>query len=321
MKTTISHTWKPCTFGIDKVIFAFPIATPRFHQSIWQTGKWARNGLPRIEIPLWDVGTKVQLAPFKAPLDSHWSCSCQFNPSRVVDPFGSSLCHLKSFRPVIEMVLALMASSTVEPLVDIDQMSVRRLDVARDFLHISEPAQYVLGLRSVPRPYARRISLHSGGYLKNLTLEAGSRSGGWAKIYDKSANGMDGRLRFELEAKGWCQSIGSIITVSDLTDHNIRRLVRNRMRWFGLESEIMNFDTFFDRIDAAELDCRIKIGLLRYGRSLQIGRVQGISQRTENKYKKMIRELGFAVLPDQQSRADFLVRRLDWRSGREVIVG
>jgi hypothetical protein len=127
-------------------------------------------------------------------------------------------------------------------------------------------------------------------------------------------------MRFEVQARqGWLKSRGCITTFSDLTEANIDRLFFDRMRWFGLEAEVMTYGTFLDRIlDDSSLDTRTQNGLLKYVRAMQRGSEPQIHARTAQKYKRLLRELNIA--PYDETIADWSVTRLDFESGTEIQV-
>jgi hypothetical protein len=88
-----------------------------------------------------------------------------------------------------------------------------------------------------------------------------------------------GTLRFEVQAlQGWCKQLANISTFSDLTQTSIDKLFFSRMKWFGLEAEVMYYGTLLDRIlDDPSLSTRVQNGLLRYVRAIQRGSEPNVS--------------------------------------------
>ena len=179
-----------------------------------------------------------------------WRCFLHFNPSRIVEPVGIGLCRLRDLHDVIDEVMNIV-SQHVRPFGPSDYFTVRRIDIARNLRGIARPADYLLGLRSVYRPHATLTGLLGGAGPACGTLQAGSASGGKVKLYDKHLKdphlAPPGTMRVEVEAhRGWCKKFG-IHTVADLSPVTVGRLVRNRLDWFGLERQVMTFETACER--------------------------------------------------------------------------
>ena len=211
----------------------------------------------------------------------------------------------------------------VAPTTAWELSSVKDLDVTRNFHGISSPGRYLSGLAAIPRTHASADSLYRGRDGLPETLRVGSKSGGWAVLYDKHRESPRlapaGTLRFEIQGRGWCKRYGGITCVEDLTPLNIARLVVNRVKWLGLESELMASETACAQILRNEnYDARFRNGLALYVLDTQRGVSPAITPRTASKYIKALRELGIA--PTSKTGVDPVVTRLDFRSGTEVEV-
>ena len=75
-----------------------------------------------------------------------------FNPSRVVDPYGTGLASTENAIEVTGEVWRVVSGHVV-PRVTLALAHVTRLDVAHDFLGAMEPSQLILGLSKLRRPY------------------------------------------------------------------------------------------------------------------------------------------------------------------------
>ena len=72
----------------------------------------------------------------------------------------------------------------MSPEIALEEIEVRRIDVALNLYDIPQPARYLLGLEIVPRPNARQTYLYRGSSGLPETLQAGSKAG-WVRLYDK----------------------------------------------------------------------------------------------------------------------------------------
>ena len=127
-------------------------------------------------------------------------------------------------------------------------------------------------------------------------------------------------MRFEVQARqNWCRRYGGINTVADLTVPNLSRLMRNRLRWFGLEREVMTPETACGKIIRnRDLDKREQDGLIRYVLELQAGLDPTASPKSISKYRNRLGELN--ISPSLDSASDRSVAHLDFRAGAEVRV-
>jgi hypothetical protein len=209
------------------------------------------------------------------------------------------------------------------PLVSLEEVQVRRIDIAQNFHDIAHPARYVLGLESVPRPNARKNYLYRGTTGLPQTLEAGSNAG-WVRLYDKGLEdpgvAPPGTMRVEVEAhRGWAERYGPIYTTADLTSENVVKIFLNRMRWFGVENEVMTFETARKEIYFSNaLGTRRKMAMVQYMYNLEDGKPPGVSKRTISDYKSILRDLGIG--PMRVGGADRSITRLDLASGTEIRV-
>jgi hypothetical protein len=322
---TPSRLYQPDDYGIDKLRLAFPIRDPLFKSSKWvlnthdgPSGAVAHSGHLEVSRRSHDFQINVYRSY------GSWMCSFEFNPARIVDPDGYGLCHPEDLADVIDEVTETVRSH-VAPILPNDCFTVRRLDIARNFQGVDQPARYLLGLRPVARPYATRESLWFDKGVP-ATLWAGLKSGDTVKLYDKHLQAPQltpsGTVRVEVQAlQGWCKRYGGIERVEDLTPENIDILFDNRTDWMGLKREVMTVESAIDKILQIEgMDVRTKLGLLEYASAVRRGTDPLLTVKASalTKYKQILKDLGIAPYLDVDfDRATF---RLDFESGTEVRV-
>ena len=119
--------------------------------------------------------------------------------------------------------------------------------------------------------------------------------------------------------KAWCRRYGNIFTTADLSRENIGKLFQNRMRWFGLENEVMTFETARRQIlFSDQIGSRRKLGLLQYTYDLEEGKSAKVSSRTASEYNRTLRDL--AMGPMREQSKDQSITRLDIETGTEILV-
>jgi hypothetical protein len=249
-------------------------------------------------------------------------CTVRFNPARFVDPWGIGLCPQHRLGEVLEEVLLLL-DPYVEVIVEPGEMQVRRLDIARNFYGIAEPTRYLDGLRGIPRKHARvgHIYFDPRRESASQTLSVGSQTQ-QGRLYDKHAQLPDlaepGTMRFEVEARRrWCECYGEIVQFNDIIPSKIDNLILDRVEWFGLQNEVMTFETTCERIINDEtVETRLKVALLQFLSDTQRGRPSGKSARTVAHYKRILRSRRIAPVLDAQYERS--ITRLDFETGTEV---
>jgi len=318
---------QPGDYGVDYLELAFAIRQPTFKSTKYAT--WNPRGYDTPDGPVFTSGWleihheghTIRLRTYRSPSGT-WRCFLHFNPSRIVEPVGIGLCRLHDLHNVIEEVMGVV-SQHVRPYGPSDYFSVRRIDIARNLRGITRPADYLLGLRAVYRPHATLTGLLGGAGPACGTLQSGSASGGKVKLYDKHLKdphlAPPGTMRAEVEAhSGWCKKFG-IHTVADLSPVIIGRLVKNRLDWFGLEREVMTFETACEKvIEMPGMSAPTKIGLLQYVLSVRRGVDPKVTASTIRKYNGLLKE--HQIAPYLSGDVHRSVSRLDLRTGTEVRV-
>jgi hypothetical protein len=324
---TPARTHQPADCGVDYLELAFAIREPKFKSSRFAT--WKTKGYDTPDGPVitsgWleisHLGHTIRLKVYRSRLCG-WRCFMHFNPSRIVEPLGIGLCRSQDLPAVIDDVMGVV-SQHVRPFGSSDYFTVRRIDIAHNLRGIDRPADYLLGLRGVYRPHATLTGLLGGAGPACGTLQAGSASGGKVKLYDKHLKDPDlappGTMRAEVQADlGWCKQFG-ILRVADINPLSVGRLVTNRLDWFGLEREVMTFETACEKvIELPDMTASTKLGLLHYVLSVQKGFDPTVSISTARKYNGLLKK--YQISPFLGGDVDRSVSRLDLRTLTEVRV-
>lgn len=315
-----------CISGIDRISVSFPIEDFDRHAESWNQVTMRMKGTPNEsmtygislsmgkDLPSVYVGVSDVLAA-KAP----WG-KVEFNPARVLDPPGWKLAPVDTVRATVVDAVARALDMLDPAVVDVDEMNVKRLDVARDF-ETEHGEFYVRGLAPVHRPWARRNLVHFDPNRKGAqTLMVGSGAG-VVRLYDKAAE-TDGKapagtLRWEAECRTeWVTKYGDIKTVRDVTEDRVTQLASNRWEWSAMGTDVGAMERVVERAQRSGMSQRELLSFLGYVTLLANGSGQVAHRNTATKYRKMSKELGVSISDLEDSSAQFL-GRLDWESGKE----
>ena len=252
------------------------------------------------------------------------------NPSRWADPGGCSLLPVDQVENVPHALLLMAERAGIVPGIDsLEEVRVKRVDVARDLRGVTVPSVMLRALLGVRRTYARNSVLWSDPRKNGAeTLSVGSGAG-LVRLYDQHAaypgkGAEPGSLRFEVQArKGWLDSAG-IRTAEDLTARRLDDLARNRWEWARMGETVTGTANVVAAVEgkvrAGEWSPTMADRLLGQLLRESLGIPRPTNGHTSSKYEAMKRELGLttaedlgSVLPDATVRA-----RLDYESGYEV---
>ena len=205
---------------------------------------------------------------------------------------------------------------------DFCEARVTRLDIARDF-EIDSPGEvFVLGLLPQPRAWAKMLAVYFDPVLNNAqTLMVGSKSGGVVRLYDRfAASGKEedrGVLRWELQARtGWLKKCGSAF--GDFTEKMLLAMVLERWRWSRMGTRVAGVNAFIEAVSATDLKPDVQDRLLGHSLRIHAGLPPAAPERTANKYRQRLEEIGLVLEPGCLSHDSHLVRRLDLATGLEV---
>src|SRR5579862_5501156 len=249
--------------AIDRVSVAFPVAAFDERPGSWERvvrqlpGTEAESGtfvatvtLEGAEDP---TGAYVSVQTPRSPGMPAWA-KVELNPSRYIDPKGWELS--AGVGEALESLEAAWraAASVVEPACDLEEATVKRLDLAKDF---SGAVGLLLPLSKAPVPSWARMrelfeDVRSGGA---LTLRVGGASN-FARAYDKYREtrgaAPEGMCRVELQCREWCERYGGLRSVGDLTEERVRALGADRFGWSNLGASVSASDEVWERVRSCE---------------------------------------------------------------------
>jgi hypothetical protein len=251
-----------------------------------------------------------------------WWGKVEFNPSRLMDPAGVSLASVSASRGLVDGALG-VAHPWIRPSCEVEELRVKRVDVARDFEGVVAPASLIRALAPVHRPHSRLNLVHAdrGGHGAE-TLMVGSGAG-VVRLYDKHVQSggvaAAGTVRWEAECREWARSAG-LRTVADLEASKVSELARDRWEWSKVGVEVGCMSAVVDKVrQESGLSVREQTMFLGFLVDQAHGGAYMPGKKALVKWRKVQRDLGIAVgeLGSVGDQAAGFLRRLDWESGRE----
>lgn len=325
-------------YGIDYLRISFPVpfgvirCTKVFPDlKRWPNGTTTTSSSLKLYNGSQWIWIAVYGRPHRPSAPEEYYCSVSFNPARFVDPDGILLCSADDLPTVVDHVLSWVERRVLfyEDMSH-DLIRVKRLDVASNFYGVTSPARVLRALEHVPRPYAKRNRLYRSRSGVPETLRAGSKTAGWASLYNKRNEVLNrkgfkpsripdpGTMRFEVQGyKGWLAQHG-IKTLADVTTTTVGNLSSERGYWFGLEREIMSAKKASEVLAASDLTNAMKGKLLTFIYNTLRGDDLGVSNQTAASYTKTL--LGLGITPYLEPVKDQPVTHLDVKSHSEVRV-
>lgn len=314
--------------GIDRLSISFPVRSYEDDLSGWGTATVRSPSTPHSALSL---GTQVAVADgVKAFVgvsevpdsDQRWWGKVEFNPSRVIDPEGVTLCPVDQLPAAIEVVLGAV-EALVEPSCSVAEMRTKRLDAARDFEGVTRPGSLLSSLATVHRPWSRKNNLFNDGSRNGAqTLSVGGRSSG-VNLYDKfvetKGGAPEGTLRWEARARsGWLAEIAGIKSLSDINTQSVEHLASNRWEWSAMGTEVTATDEVVERVMRSGLSPSVQQSLLGWMLMTAKGKQPSMGFQKAAKYRRIARQLGVTLAADLFDDGNAFVARLDWESGTEV---
>lgn len=315
-------------FGLDRVSVSFPVSDYEREGAAWSTVTATAPGTPErvlrfgasVAIPSTDAACFVGIRDSKHQ-GVAWG-KVEVNPSKVVGT-APRPCSSRELGSVVRSCID-AAGSLVTSSASVDEMRVKRLDVARDFEGVSDPALYVRGLASAHRPWARRSFVYSDPQ-RNLaeTLFVGSGAGG-CRLYDKHRESPEtvpeGRVRWEAECRGaWLERYAGVRTVADVSDRAVVGLGWDRWRWSSMGAEVAAGEALIARVQASALTPAQQRAFLGWLLEEAFGAPGAAHRNTAGRYRRWARELGVAVSPALFRSEVAITGRLDYGDGSEVL--
>ena len=257
------------------------------------------------------------------PADRLPTARVDFNPSRLLDPDGVSLCPVEEVASLVVRAI-FDARAVVDGPADVDSVRVSRLDVARDF-RTSDAAAVIRALGPVPRRWARRNLVHadaSRGGAQTLMVGSGA---GVVRLYDKAVESEgrapQGTVRWEVEARRWLARFGALTHLENLTSGSVSALAADRWEWSAMGVEVAcGLSEVVRRVESSGLSpalCRSFLGFLV--EQAAGGVAVPAPSATAAKYRALQRSLSIVISPELFESGSSVTRRLDWDSGEEVL--
>jgi len=198
--------------GIDKVALAFDIVSDggRFRRELEVLGHrfWLNN-----------FGTRA---------------SFELNPSRMIDPFGSGLATVDEALESIGHAWDIVKSH-VTPVGEVSSSAVTRLDLARDFTGVREPAVYLQALALLDRPYQQDQQYWTDRHTGEVnSVRVGSKAN-FVRMYRKDLQAprtvQPGTIRWEWQGRSRRLKDCGILTLGHLTSATVEQIAQERWSW------------------------------------------------------------------------------------------
>jgi hypothetical protein len=324
---------QPATFGaagvgVDRLSLSFPVHSWA-DESKWDRVEYRTGGgysasamvAPHAGGPEIMIGVRL--------VDGQPWGKAECNPARFYDPGGCELLPLHLVDAAC-VVMFTAAAELVRHLSPVAEARVKRVDVARDFRGVTQPALYVQGLAPLQRPYAKRSFVYNDPARASAqTLFVGSGAGG-VRLYDQheayaEKGAPPGSLRWEVEARrGWLDSVG-VKRVRELDPVLLQELAASRWEWSRMGTQVSGPVGLVDVVARMIADGKVSqtVGERLIGRVVMqsLGVATAGSSDSQARYNKLQREMG--IVPSPQLWSDQLsaaaVGRLDFESGTEEL--
>jgi hypothetical protein len=303
--------------GIDKLALSLPIMRIVQDKLLWDNVNthWAQAH------DYLNINTSLHVTARQVGLGLR--CTVEYNPSRVIDPYGWSLCTTEEVFPTVGTIMNQLRGR-VDLEGELDDILVTRLDVARDF-KVSDPQFFLTGLRPLHRRNGANPSLwfdEKSGAASSLRVgtswSPNPRRPNYVTLYDKYLKARTpesrGVLRWEMSARKWTRRYGDIKTLADLTPERVRRFALDRWSWSRMGEVVVGEDEFVDRVYAAEWLTQVKKDRF-LGQYLGLRQGKRVLQGTaREEFNGIQRRLGVTLSGDTRT-----CRRLDFLTGGEIV--
>jgi hypothetical protein len=316
--------------GLDRVSVSFKLDDHCPDLTAWNSVRVSNPGTDQEAqaltafVPL-DGGHQAMIGAQFIPGTGEWVGKAEFNPSRVIDPDGHSLCPPEALPSILDQVRERASGLVAANGSDWMHANAKRLDVTRDFEGIARPAALLSGLATVHRPWSRKNNLFNDASRAGAqTLSVGGGQSG-VNLYDKHAETKGavpvGTLRWEARCRsGWLDRYGGIKHMEDITTAGLEALAMDRFDWSGMGAEVSAADEVVERVLRSGLTPTEQERLLGYLLCVSVGREPSKSRTTAAKFRRYARQLGIALDPSSLlGNEDQFTARLDWASGTEVL--
>jgi hypothetical protein len=310
------------TFGVDRLCLGFPLDPNSVALSL-EYWKSTRGGRRAVLHPLPSSDRcAVTVTLWEHP---NWKARMDFNPSRVYDPEGTSLCPPGLLRYLVERLVRRMAvwfwpdGATIDevtgelrvPPAVLDQMKLSRVDLARDYA-TEDAAKWVSKAEHCRPAYGKQWT--HGGRGPGRTAYLGAKRD-FFRVYDKHIQSKRlapaGQVRAELELKGGWR--GDVTTLGKLTPLWMAWRFAERWVWSGLGDPIAAGHPL-EALLALDLSAARKAPVMGSFWAEECGRDIGLPKHTMNEHRRHWARAG--AVPGLRVAASSV--RLDLETGREV---
>jgi hypothetical protein len=318
------------SIGIDRLTVSFPVTEYERDLGAWDNHGTTRECTPaesdalraKVEVA---NGVQAFVSVSRAKSRTSVWARVDFNPARVLDPDGYGLAPVTSIPDVVCETLRPIQHLT-RPACAIGDVHLTRLDVARDFEDVENPAATFLSLLPMPRKWAKTTTLDVNPRSSRCeTLAVRSGKEGMVRLYDKwvETNGAvaPGTVRFEAECrKGWLWNYGAMRVLDDVEACRVEELAWNRWEWSQMGVVIVeqpdDLVAAVARLGLVGMEALKLIGwIVAQGAG---GGIKPASRTTEAELRRLARAAGIGLSPGFPGSA--AARRLDFVTGREVVI-
>ncbi len=247
----------------------------------------------------------------------------EFNPSRIIDPYGVSLASVEDTIPATEGVWGLV-NAHVSSSGPLSSAEVTRLDLARDFGGVQQPASFLRAVSVLNRAYQDDPHFFTDACTGDIkSLMVGSKDNR-VRLYRKDLESPGvappGTIRWEWQGRGRPLDRYGIESFGDLTPQLAQQIAEDRWDWSKMWTEVAMVPdplAAFDALGLSEtVTSRLFVGQLRLS-------TQGVwpsSPYARKQLRDHIGEHGFIMEmePSTSTSGLGLAQRLDWPTGLSI---
>lgn len=304
------------TIGVDMIAIEIPLIPSK------SDPKLLLSSIKNTLLGRWGTKATTTLAGSGAKI--HFSYSMQrssitmeFNPSRFMDPDGTSLVPVEAVARVCELLVeeyfadgeALPAFAVTtggeESLEEWEedwrsQVRIVRLDTARDF-HITEPRFSINLFKEARARHAKAVSIFYNKGIAETWDSPNSKKSGHVKFYDKYRQALkkhikqlpvEGTFRFEYLLRGKHLQRAHIHTLEDLTPAKFENALRIGWKIAGLGEPVAHPHGWINQVNDSALSLEEKAIVIGHLQAQESGFDLGFRKHQINEIKAKARSVG-----------------------------
>ncbi len=295
-------------FGCDKATVVVPLAENALDLS--NSERWKTTVLhadsPReftkreaeLKTPLGDIYVRIREQPV-------WTASVTFNPSRMLDPTGTSLAPVARVRELTGKLLvsifdvvpasALLTDEGVVrdrlPRRALSDLRLQRLDVTWD-AQVESTAIHIESLALTPGN-VRRVPVNSRG--SKSTIHLGAKQDRMV-VYDKHVESKgrapEGALRVEMQMQNEWLRRHDMTRLGDLTPEAAAAAYLEEFTRLGLQHPTSG-GSLMDALTASDLTPTVRLTVFGFAAAHAMGHTDmGLSAATERRYRRELLRVG-----------------------------